>query len=35
MKIGSYWAIPEEAEKPTDARVKTGRYVKIKSGCLE
>lgn len=28
MKIGSYWAIPAEAEKPKDARVKSGRYIK-------
>lgn len=28
MKIGSYWAIPENAEKPKDGRVKTGRYIK-------
>ena len=27
-KIGSYWAIPADAEKPKDERVKTGRYVK-------
>jgi predicted DNA-binding transcriptional regulator AlpA len=30
-KIGSYWAIPEDAEKPKDARVKSGRYIKAKS----
>ena len=29
-KIGSYWAIPADAEKPADARVKSGRYVKVK-----
>lgn len=29
-KIGSYWAIPADAEKPADARVKRGRYVKVK-----
>lgn len=28
MKIGSYWAIPEDAEKPVDARVKSGKYIK-------
>ena len=28
MKIGSYWAIPEDAEKPKDARIKSGRYIK-------
>ena len=30
MKIGSYWAISEDAIKPTDARIKSGKYVKIK-----
>lgn len=29
-KIGSYWAIPEEAKKPVDERIKTGKYFKIK-----
>ena len=29
-KIGSYWAIPADAENPADARVKSGRYVKVK-----
>ena len=29
-KIGSYWAIPADAEKPADARIKSGRYVKAK-----
>ena len=28
IKIGSYWAIPEDAEKPKDARIKSGRYIK-------
>ena len=27
-KIGSYWAIPSSAEKPCDARIKTGKYMK-------
>jgi len=27
-KIGSYWAIPSDAEKPKDERIKTGRYIK-------
>jgi hypothetical protein len=30
IKIGSYWAIPEDAEKPRDERIKTGRYIKMK-----
>lgn len=25
-KIGNQWAIPADAEKPTDARVKSGKY---------
>ncbi len=29
-KIGSYWAIPVDAKKPADARIKSGRYVKTK-----
>ncbi len=28
IKIGSYWAIPENAEKPRDERIRSGRYVK-------
>lgn len=30
IKIGSYWAIPANAEKPKDDRIKTGRYIKNK-----
>lgn len=29
-KVGAYWLIPEEAEKPKDERVKSGRYMKDK-----
>lgn len=28
VKIGSYWAIPSDAEKPTDQRIKDGKYIK-------
>ena len=28
VKIGSYWAIPADAEKPTDQRIRSGKYVK-------
>lgn len=28
LKIGSYWAIPEDAEKPKDKRVRRGKYIK-------
>lgn len=31
-KIGSYWAIPEDAVRPKDERIKTGKYVKRKDG---
>lgn len=31
QKAGAYWIIPEDAEKPTDARVKSGKYIKLKS----
>ena len=28
MKIDSYWAMSEKAEKPQDARIKTGKYIR-------
>lgn len=28
MRVGSYWAIPADAEKPKDERIKSGKYVK-------
>lgn len=28
-KIGSYWAVPADAEKPKDERVKSGKYMKL------
>ncbi|MPN16742.1 hypothetical protein SDC9_164087 [bioreactor metagenome] len=30
MKVGSYWAIPADAEKPDDQRIKSGKYIKAK-----
>lgn len=30
MKIGSYWVIPADAEKPDDQRIKSGKYIKNK-----
>ena len=30
MKIGSYWAITADAEKPDDQRIKSGKYIKNK-----
>lgn len=29
-KFGNTWAIPENAERPKDERVKSGKYIKIK-----
>lgn len=28
VKFGHAWAIPENAEKPIDKRIKTGKYIK-------
>lgn len=28
IKFGNTWAIPEDAEKPRDARIKDGKYIK-------
>ena len=28
--VGNSWAIPEDAEKPVDQRIKSGRYIKQK-----
>ena len=30
-RIGYMWVIPDDAEKPKDARVKSGKYIKAKS----
>jgi len=32
--MGAYWSIPEDAEKPVDERITTGKYIKVKSGDL-
>lgn len=29
-RIGHMWAIPKDSQKPDDARVKSGKYIKIK-----
>lgn len=31
FRVGNSWAIPEDAEKPKDARIKSGKYVKAQS----
>lgn len=28
IRVGNAWGIPSDAEKPADARVKSGRYMK-------
>lgn len=28
VRVGTVWAIPADAEKPKDARIKSGRYCK-------
>ena len=28
IRIGFAWAIPSDAEKPADARIKSGKYIK-------
>ena len=30
IRIGTVWGIPENAEKPADARIKNGKYIKKK-----
>ena len=30
FKIGNTWAIPSDAEKPVDGRIKSGKYIKKK-----
>ena len=32
QKVGVNWIIPENAEKPTDARIKSGKYIKTQEG---
>ncbi len=31
-KVGAYWLIPEDAQKPKDERIKTGKYIRNKTG---
>lgn len=31
VKFGNTWAIPEDAEKPCDKRIKSGKYINNKS----
>ena len=34
VKFGNTWAIPENAEKPKDERVKSGKYIKNRAMAL-
>ena len=31
-RIGHTWAIPDDAQKPADARIKSGKYIKTSEG---
>ncbi len=31
IRIGRTWAIPDDEQKPIDARIKTGKYLKPKT----
>lgn len=31
QKTGNTWLIPENAEKPADARIKSGKYIRSKA----
>lgn len=32
QKAGATWIIPDNAQKPSDARIKSGKYIKQKEG---
>lgn len=31
IRFGDMWAIPEGTKKPADARIKSGKYIKVKA----
>lgn len=35
IRIGNIWAIPKDAIKPKDARIKTGKYIKNLTNCKQ
>ncbi len=35
IKFGNTWAIPENAERPIDLRIKTGRYINARKSVKE
>lgn len=30
FKMGAYWSVPDDVDKPRDERVKSGKYIKEK-----
>ena len=32
QRVGANWGVPDDAEKPHDARVKSGKYIKQQEG---
>ncbi|MGM9929328.1 MAG: DNA-binding protein [Bacillus sp. (in: firmicutes)] len=34
FRIGNMWAIPADAQKPKDARIRTGKYIKEEKNSL-
>lgn len=35
FKMGAYWSIPDDAEKPKDERIKSGKYIKRRNETYE
>lgn len=35
QRFGHAWAIPRNSQKPADARIKSGKYIKNSSVCCE
>ena len=35
VKFGNTWAIPEDAEKPKDERIKSEKYIKVTNDVIE
>lgn len=34
QRVGASWGVPESAERPADARIKSGKYIKSKQEVL-
>ena len=35
FKMGAYWSVPEDAEKPKDERIKSGKYIKVQESNID